>query len=70
MNACVKHGYPVRKRCPGCHPPTKQTPIDQARVGAQALFKFLFPENGEWEFYTSPKGYGFLKIKQKKEQAA
>ena len=37
---------------------------------AHALASFLFPEQGEWEWYSSPKGYIFLKIKQRKEQAA
>jgi len=34
------------------------------------LAEFLFPKDGEWEFYVSPKGYKFLKIKKKEEQAA
>lgn len=39
-------------------------------AAAHALANFLFPKDGEWEFYVSPKGYKFLKVRPKKEQAA
>lgn len=37
-----------------------------------ALANFLFPKDGEWQWYVSPKGYSILKVvkKQAKEQAA
>lgn len=43
--------------------------LNQARA---ALANFLFPKDGEWQWYVSPKGYSILKVvkKQAKEQAA
>lgn len=42
----------------------------QKLEASHKLADFLFPPNGEWEFYVSPTGYKFLKIRPKKEQAA
>ena len=32
------------------------------------LANFLFPKHGEWQWYTSPRGYMLLKIITRKEQ--
>lgn len=37
---------------------------------ARALAEFLFPKHGTWEWYVSPRGYKFIKITQRKEEAA
>ena len=34
------------------------------------LYDFIYPDSSEWEWHHSPGGYSFLKIKQRKEQAA
>jgi hypothetical protein len=39
-------------------------------IRAHAIANFLFPKDGEWDVYVSPKGYKFFKIITKQEAVA
>jgi hypothetical protein len=57
---------------PRKQPTPKPVDWDAVRMATKMkpLYEFLWQTNSEWEWYTSPGGYSFIKIKQRKEQAA
>jgi hypothetical protein len=53
------------------HQPTlkeMETRLELAQM--RPLYDFLFPKESELKWYVSPRGYSFVKIITRKEQAA